>query len=279
MEKVLLTIVLLLPVVSFACEVTDGLGNRITLKQPAKRIISLTPALTENLFAIGAGDRIFGVIKDSDYPEAAKALPIVGAYNALDRERMIVLKPDLIVTWGHGLDASLAYFQEKGIPVYVTNTQKLEDVAKTLSDLGCLTGQQQQATKVSQEYLRALTKLKQKAALKKRLSVFYQLDTHSLLTINHSSWIDQAIRYCGGENIFAALPLSAPEVSMEAVVAANPDVIIASGDDPRWRRWKKMRAVNQQHLYKINPDLISRPTPRLVMGVRDICSFISHSRA
>lgn len=264
------------------CRVVDDVGQSIVLAQPAKHVVVLAPDLTEIVFAIGAGNKIIGVVKGSDYPDAARHLPVVGSYSGLDLERIIAIHPDLIVTWSQAFSRQLSVFKKLGTPIYTTFPRQLTDVSRTMLNLGCLTGTMPTAKQASDHYLRRLAELKSKYEHTQPVTVFYQIGNYSLMTINHDSWINQAISLCGGRNVFAAAKFIAPEVSWEAVVSANPQVIISDVMSPDWKqRWQafpQITAVKHQQLFAINPDLLSRAGPRLLDGTEQLCEDIAKGR-
>lgn len=257
-----------------ACEVIDDKGHKIKLQQPAKRIISLAPDLTENLFALGAGNRIVGVMRGSDYPPAAKKIPIVANYDSVDSESLLALHPDLIVAWADV--RFIPQLKKLNIPVYLSHPEHVNDVPNTLRRLACLTDTQKTAEVVAAEYEQRYQKIQKKYADKKTLTVFYQIWSNPLITITKKSWISEVISLCGGKNIFAELKGIAPEVDTEAVLQANPDVIIGTEGSANWKQhwlaWKKqLSAVKNQDLFSVNPDIIERATPRLLEGTEELC--------
>lgn len=267
----------------FNCIVQDDAGNTIQLIKRPERIISLAPDITENLFAVDAAHQIVGVIKESNYPEAAKHLPIVGSYTGLDLEKIVSLHPDLIIVWGQTFTRQLTLFQQLNIPVYVVDPHHLTDIPHTLQQLGCLTGNKIAAKKSADKFAQQLKKLQQNNATQQPVRVFYQLGAYSLFTINHTSWIDEAITLCGGKNIFADMRMNGAEVTWEAVVMANPEVVINDSGESApanvawkdtWQRHDSINAVRQHALFSINPDLIERAGPRLTQGVNKVCHLI-----
>lgn len=265
-----------------ACNVTDDAGSEIHLSQPARRIISLAPDITETLFAIGAGGHVIGVMQGSDYPETAKKIPVVGSYTGLDMEKIISLHPDLIVSWGKVFSRQLSTFKKMGIPVYSSEPRQLNDVTHTMRNLGCLTGQIQSADQEVKRYENRLAYLTKRYSNKKNITVFFQIGSYSLITINHESWINQAMTLCGAKNVFAHATLAAPEVTWEAVVDANPQVIISdvinSDWTSRWVKWSVISAVKNKKFYSIHPDVIERASPRLLDGVEQMCEAIQQAR-
>lgn len=260
------------------CTVLDDFGGTVQLSKPAQRIVSLSPDLTESLFAIGAGEHVVGVIRESDYPLKASQLTKIGSYASLDLEKIYALHPDLIVTWGNNFPRQMAEFKKWGLPVYVSNPKRLTDIPRTLKNLGCLAGTQKQANQVANEFSARVEKLSQQYHSTKPIRVFYQLGSYSLLTINHESWINEIISLCGGENLFANIKLPTAEITWEAVITANPEIIISDAQTKtwqmRWQKWQTVSAVKNKKLYSIHPDLIDRPGPRLIEGAETICALI-----
>jgi iron complex transport system substrate-binding protein len=257
-----------------AFAVIDDLGYAVNLPRPAQRIISLAPDLTEIIFAIGAGNKIVGVVSGSDYPSAAKNIAVVAGYNSVDAEAILLLHPDLIVAWA---DTNyVAQLKKLGIPVYLSQQRKLLDIAATMRKLGVLVGVQASANQTANNYLQRYTALQKKYAHLAPVTVFYQVWPQPLMTITKNSWINDVITLCGGRNIFADLHGVAPEVSIEAVIAANPDIIIGTTDAKQdWRRqwlaWPQLTAVKKLAVYSLNPDLINRAGPRVLAGAEEMC--------
>lgn len=270
-----------------AISVIDDIGRTVTLKSPAQRIVSLAPHVTELLYAAGAGDRVVGAVAYSDYPAAAKKLPRVGSYNAVDLEAIIALRPDLIVAWqSANPTAALEKFQAMGIPVFYSEPRKLEDVASNIERLGKLTGDETTANAVSATFMRKLAELRRKYSDAPEVSVFYQIWHQPLMTINGEHIISQVIELCGGRNVFADLSTLAPKISLESVLDKDPQVIVA-GNSARvypewksdWRRWPNLRVVKSGHLFNINPDIIQRHTPRILQGAEVLCRQLQQVRA
>jgi iron complex transport system substrate-binding protein len=265
-----------------ACDVIDGSGQHVRLSQPAQRIISLAPDITEMVFAMGAGGHLVGVMQGSDYPLAAKTKPVVGSYHSIDIEKIISLHPDLIITWSTTFSRSLSVIKRLGIPVYVSDPHRLEDIPHTMKQLGCLTGMENTAQDQARYFLQELNRLRMQYEHAKSIRVFYQIGAYSLITVNKNSWINEVISLCGGQNVFANARFAAPEMSWEAVVSANPQVIVTDAQmldwKQRWQRWPQIAAVKQQHLYAIHPDLIERASPRLLQGVSQMCVALDAAR-
>lgn len=265
------------------CDLVDDLGGVVRLQKPAQRIVSLAPHLTELLFSIGAGSSIVGVISASDYPPAATHLPIIGTYSKLDLEKIIALHPDLIVMWGNGYIQQSLKLQKWGIPIFRNDPHRLEDIPRTLRVLGCLTGHEGEARRLAKQFIERLHALKQIYQHRKPIKVFYQINAHPLMTINHQSWIDQAIQLCGGVNIYHDAILAAPEVSWESIVIRNPDMVMMDGNRASWRlawqKWPQIAAVKQNAIHVVNADFIERASLRLLLGIKVMCEQIDSSRS
>ncbi|GAB2180832.1 cobalamin-binding protein [Denitratisoma sp. agr-D3] len=288
MKRLLLTALMLGAVLARAeVQVTDDTGAVLRLPAPAKRIISLAPHVTETLFAAGAGDRIVGAVEYSDYPEAAKKIPRVGGYSRLDLEAIAALKPDLVIAWESGnAAANVAKLKGLGLKVYVTQPNRIEDIAKDLERYGKLAGTEAVASAEASRFRNRYNGLATRYSQRPEISVFYQIWKQPLMTVNGKQIISDALRLCGGRNVFANLPTLAPTVTVEGVIAANPEVIVASGmgesrpewlDD--WRRWGSMTAVKQDNLYFVQPELIQRHTPRILDGAEKLCGHLEAARA
>lgn len=284
MRCLFLTLCLCLGMIScaYSCGVIDDAGNTIQLKQAAQRIISLAPDITETLFAIGAGPQIVGVLAGSDYPPAAQKLPQVGTYNGIDLEKIIALHPDLIIGWKPMFARQLAQLKTFHIPIYISDPHRLEDLPLIFQRLGCLTGKAMRAGQVAKNFSEKLNILQKKYTQQTPVTVFFQIGEYALFTINRDSWINQVIDLCGGRNVFANAQFLAPKVSWEALVVANPQVILCDAPDTHWRdSWRAfpmIRAVKMQQFYDIKPDGIERASPRLIQGVQEICMALQKTR-
>lgn len=269
----------------FALRVVDDDNNPVQLQQPAKRIVSLAPSMTELLFSLGVGERIVGVMAYSDFPPQAQDLPVVGRHDMLDMERIIALQPDLIVAWRSGNPRSaLQRLQELGFTVYVAEPESLASITSQLERLGTLTGRQTEATELASRFGRQLDELAIRYGNREPVSVFYQVWNSPMISVGGDELINNMISLCGGVNVFSELPVG-PKVNLEDVLVRNPDVIIASGSTPDspawlqdWQQWPQLKAVSNQQLYSIPPDLVQRHSLRALQGVRAMCGHINSAR-
>lgn len=266
--------------------VRDDRGQIIRLAQPAQRIISLAPHLTEDLFAIGAGQRLVGVVSYSDYPADALKLPIIGGYNGIDLEKIRALKPDLIVAWHTGNPpAQLAKIAALGIPMFYDDSRTLKDVPTVLERLGVLTATSLTANQAAAQFRGRLAQVARQYQGGRPIRVFYQVWDRPLMTINKHQIISDAMRLCGAVNVFADLPALVPTIDDEAVVVKNPELILTSGEPSvneqalkRWTRWPRLTAVQRHQLVVLKPDILSRMGPRLVDGTEQLCAAVQRAR-
>ena len=278
---------LILPVLLMFCsclaqaevQVIDDTGRHIRLDQPARRIISLAPHVTEGLFNAGAGDKVVGVVSYSDYPPEATRLPLVGSYDRLDLEQILALRPDLIVGWKSGNpQAALEQLQQLGIPVYLSEPHDFSDIPSNLLRLGVLAGTDEIAVANAQQFVKDLKVIQQRYLESTERTVFYQVWREPLMTFNGEHLFNRILHLCGGRNLFADLPRLASSLDLEAVLKANPEVIIV-GETNRewlddWRRWPMLQAVKTDQLYALNQDVLVRPTIRVLDGIRQLCTVL-----
>lgn len=266
--------------------VVDDGGATIRLVQPARRIVTLAPHLAETVFAAGAGDKLVGTVEFSDFPEAVRKTPKVGGYSRLDLEAIAALKPDLIIGWASGnAPAHIDKLRALGFPVYISQPNQIGDVANEIERLGILAGTEKAAHATATRFRDRLAGLQKRYSSRPVVRTFYQIWKQPLMTIGGKQIISDVVRLCGGENVFAKLETMAPTVTVEAVIAANPEAIVASGmNDARpewlddWERWASIEAVVRDNLFFVPPELIQRHTPRLLDGAERLCEHLETAR-
>lgn len=270
-----------------AISVKDDGGNTVTLSKPAQRIISLAPHATELIFAAGGGDRIVGTVGYSDYPAEALKIPRVGSHQQIDVERIIALKPDLLVVWLHGnSERQLEHIRKLGIPFYFSEPKKLADIPTSIERLGLLMGTEQQANKVAGAERTELARLAAQYRNRPTVRMFYQVWGKPIYTLNGGNIMSDVIRLCGGENVFASLSIPAPTVTTEAVLLENPEVMMTgdrqaekSGGLEIWKQYKNMLAVKNDNLFSVDADLVNRAGPRLIEGAAMVCEKLELARS
>ena len=248
------------------------------------RIVSLAPHLTELVYAAGAGDLLVGVVEYSDYPEAARSLPRIGDAWRVDMERLLALSPDVVLTWPSGTpDDIIQRLEALKLTHREIATYRLADVPVALRTIGAIAGTTATAETAAARFDAEIAELRRTYAASRPVRVFIQLDDQPVYTVNGRHIISEVVELCGGRNVFAHLPQLAPPVSIEAVIAADPEVIVSTDDtiaDPlaMWRRWTGVRAVRAGAVYSLPSDTMARATPRLVAGTRATCAALDAAR-
>ncbi len=268
-----------------AVSATDDSGQTVTLAQPARRVVALAPHITEQLFAIGAGERIVGTTEYADFPPAAQSIPRVGRAHSLDLERISALQPDLIVVWGSGFPPALIdALRRLRVPVYVSEPGALDSVATSLERLGTLTAAPR-AVEAARDFRARLAGLRQTYAGRDEVKVFYQIWSQPLMTLGRPHVLTEAIAVCGGRNVFGTLAPIAPQVSLEAVIAAAPQLIATAEADAKpsgaldmWTRFTSVPAVRHDLLVTLDGNKINRHSPRMLDEVGVLCEYVEQAR-
>lgn len=250
------------------------------------RIVSLSPYLTEMVFSAGAGKYLVGVDSYSDYPAAAKTLTKVGDAFHINYERILSIKPDLVLAWRYSIKPrDLNRFKALGLPVYISDIKTLNDIPNEIESIGRQTGTQRQAFAKAQELRHQLTYLRQEYSTRSAVTAFYQIWNQPLTTINGEQFISKGLALCGAKNVFAHLKPIAPQVNKESLLAANPQIILMGGnaqDQKHWRQeWTKfpmIQAVKHHQIIGVNSDLYQRPTARFIEALPHLCELIQQAR-
>jgi iron complex transport system substrate-binding protein len=269
-----------------AITVLDDDGKPVTLPKPAQRIVAMAPHVTELLFAAGGGAKIVGAVSYSDYPEAAKRIPNIGSNRQIDMERVIAMKPDLIVVWMHGSsERQVDELRALGIPMFHSEPRKLDDIAASLQKMGKLMGTEAVAEPAAAALRKELGALRAKYAGRPPVRMFYQVWDKPLYTLNGAHIVSDAIRVCNGVNIFAPLKVTAPIVSVEAVLQEDPEAIFSTGEGSQndggvnlWKPFTNMTAVKRNNLFRIDGNLLNRAGPRMVAGTAALCEKLELAR-
>lgn len=265
--------------------ITDDRGTRIELKQPARRVITLAPHLAEMMFEIGAGERIVGTVEWSNYPSAATQIPRIGDGFRIDAERVVAMRPDLVLAWGGGTPRNvIEQLEHFGLPVAVMTPRNLGDIPKHIEWLGELAGHRAAASEAARTYRESLVRFRDRFADEQALDVLYQINDPLIFTIGGEHTITEVIETCGGRNIFADLPGGAHAVDREAVLARDPDVILVGAHDEAlhdaadWSRWPRMSAVRNANVFRVDAEIVARAAPRILQGVEEVCAFLEQAR-
>lgn len=265
---------------------TDDLGREICLYDPARRIATLSPGATELTYAAGAGEHVVAVVSYSDYPPEAKQVVSVGSHTRIDLETLVGLAPDLVIGWVTGNPAEqLDTLEALGMPVFYIEPRTVEGVAYTIERLARLAGTETEGQTVADTFREGMDRLASQYGDRDLVRTFYQVWDEPLMSVNSEHLIGQVVRLCGGDNVFADQPRLVPRLDDEAVLAANPDVIVAGGmgEENRhwlthWEQYHHLTAVAENNLYFVPPSLIQRPTPRLLEGAQLLCEKLEATR-
>lgn len=267
-------------------EVVDDSGRNVRLQAPAMRVVSLAPNLTEILFHLGVGDRIVGADEYSNDPPAAKSITRVNNHAAANFELILSLQPDLVVAWQSGNGARIIRrLRELGLPVFVVETRSIADIPSLYRRLGALVGMPKSAAAQADDFAERVSVLRNQYQQRTPVRLFYQIWRDPLMTVNGQHLISDVVALCGGRNIFHDAAPLVPSVGVEAVIAADPEVILSSGSAvgltewrSQWRQWEDISAVANNHLYLIPPDLMQRESPRLLEGAEYLCQYLDAAR-
>ena len=264
----------------------DDLARQINLNQPAERIISLAPNITELLFHIGAGEQLVGADEYSNYPEDAKSLVRVNNHAMANYELILSLKPDIVFAWhsGNG-DLIINRLRELGLKVFTIEIATMDQLPVLFEKLGRLTGNHEKGSEAASNFALRLDTIRQKYSKKKSVRTFYQIWDDPIMTFNQDHLVSDVIKLCGGINVFnQSIPL-VPRVNIESVIDTDPEVILSSGSEDRvfawrkkWQRWGAISAVKNDHLYLVPPDLLQRQSSRILDGASYVCDFIGKAR-
>ena len=267
------------------CAVDDR-GREVCLHASANRIATLSPGATELTYAAGAGDQVVAVVSYSDYPPEAKDVASVGSHTRIDLEALVGLAPDLVIGWVTGNPAEqMDTLEALGMPVFYIEPRSVEAVADTIERLARLAGTEPVGKQAANEFREGMAALTARYSERDPVATFYQVWDEPLMSVNDDHLIGQVVQLCGGENVFGDQHRLVPRLDDEAVLAANPDAIIAGGmgEENRdwlthWEQYPNLAAVDAGNLYFVPPSLIQRPTPRLLEGAQILCEKLEHTR-
>lgn len=251
-----------------------------SLKKPA-RIVTLAPHLTELVYSLGVEDRLVGTVQYSDYPEAAKKIPRVGDAFQIDWERLTELDPDLVIVWRNGNPQQVIdELRAKAYQVLALENASLFNLPEQLIELAEYVGSKETAISLGQSYSVGLKKLEEEYSSKKTARVFYQISPEPLYTVDGAHVISEMLKVCGAENVFSNLGSIAAPVSVEAVLAANPDVILTTNEmhDSVVEKWSGLSAIRPENILSVSPDEVARASLRMLQGTKNICEALDEWR-
>jgi iron complex transport system substrate-binding protein len=252
---------------------------------PAQRIASLAPSLTELVYAAGAGDKLVAVSAYSDFPAAARALPMVADAAGISFESLLAQRPDLVLAWKSGTrESDVARLQSAGIKVLAIEVRKLVDIADAIRVIGRASGTSVAADLAAEKVDAELARLRHQSAGLSRVKVFFELSAQPLMTVNGEHFISEAIALCGGENAFADLSPLVATPSREALLARGAEVIFYARSPSSSRpfdteSYRGLDAIRTGQAYALTADYVMRPGPRLLLAVNEICQSLGRVRA
>ena len=261
-----------------------GLALLAGERAAAHRIVSLAPHLTELAFAAGAGGQVVGTVLYSDHPEAARRLPRIGDAFRVDYERLLALQPTLVLAWEGGTPQSaIAQVRRLGLPLETFATSSLADVPRTIERLGELAGTSAVAQEAAARFQRDIAQLRNQYGGRATVQVFLQVNNRPLYTVNGRQIMSEVLQVCGGRNVFDDLTQLAPTVSVEAVLARQPQAIISTDTHPpgameQWGGWKNLPAVQAGALYTLRADNLTQANVRMPIGMRALCETLEDAR-
>jgi iron complex transport system substrate-binding protein len=266
-----------LPVQAAERELVDFAGRRVTLPSEPQRVISLAPAITELVFALGRHDVLKGVTQFSDFPPEARELPLVGSYHRPDIERIVALRPDLVLAIRDGNPIqAVTRIEAMGIPVFAVDPRSLAEIMQTITVLGEILNARAQAQELVSTMAGRIDVVRQTVSVaSSRPSVFFQVDAAPLVSVGEDTFLHEMIEMAGGRNATAG-KAPWPRVGWEEILRLQPDVVVissmAGGQAPEellreWRRWPQLQAVQSGRIHVEDADLFNRPTHRLVSGL------------
>jgi iron complex transport system substrate-binding protein len=266
----------------------DEVGREVTFPFPPKRIVSLAPNITEILFTLGIDEEIVGVSIHCNFPEKAKDKIQVGSYISLDFERVVSLKPDLVIATGAGNTRDMVERLGKlGFPTYVIFPKNFNDILQSIAHLGQVVDREKEATAVIQDMKRRRQKMVELTHGLPRPKVFLQIGEAPIVTVGKGSFGDDLIHLAGGENVSGNEKEMYPRLGMEEILKRSPEVILISSMNPKgdyrrilqeWAHWKMIPAVKNGRIHLIDSDLIDRPSPRIINGLEEVARMLHPER-
>jgi len=265
--------------------VYDDTGQRVTLSNPPRRIISLAPGATEMLFAAGAGDRVIATVDYADEPAAAKRVPRIGDVTAVDIERLVALHPDVVVVWpGGGNPAQTEKIAQLGIPIYRQQVNRLADIPGSLRRLGVFAADKSTAEQAARTLEGELARVAREYSEGKHPTVLLEVWNRPIYTIGSTQLMSDALTLCGAQNVFGDLKELSPVIDTEAVIARNPDIIVAAapvGESvswlAEWKRFGSLNAVRRGRLIAFEDRRLSRLGPSVVSATEALCKDLAAS--
>jgi len=271
----------------FPLAVTDDLGRNVTISSRLQSIVSLAPSNTEILFALGLGDRVMAVSEYCNYPLEAQNKIKIGGFSTINIEKVVSLKPDLVLATGGVQEAVVEELERLGLTVIALNAKSIDDVFENIRLVGKAAAQLETARELAanlEQRIKAVIDKTKGLPDHQRPRVFYEVQYEPLMTAGPGTFIDDLIHLAGGVNAASDAAAKYPVYNLETLIERNPEVIIISfwhgsiaasveGVEER-KRWQNVEAVKNNCVYGINADIVSRPGPRIVDALEELASYI-----
>jgi iron complex transport system substrate-binding protein len=262
----------------------DEIGRKVKIPHSAKRIVSLAPSITEILFALGLNEEIVGVTSFCDYPEAALAKPKIGGFVNPSIEKIISLKPDLIIGTRDGNRLETIHrLNDLGFSVYVVNPKGFDGVIKTIQNIGEIVARKDESKRIIKNTMTRKENIVRLTQSLPKPKVFFQIGNAPIITVGRGSLGDDLISLAGGKSISEDELVTYPLYSIETILSKAPEIIIMSSMESKkdysnlvkmWQNWKTIPAAEKNAIYVIDSNLVDRPTPRIVEGLETLARLI-----
>jgi iron complex transport system substrate-binding protein len=263
---------------------TDEIGRKVKIPDVPKRIVSLAPSITEILFALGLNEEIVGVTHFCDYPEAALEKPKIGGFINPSIEKIVSIKPDLIIGTRDGNPMeTIDRLSGLGFSVILTDSKGFDGVIRTISNIGEIVGRQYESRRITGDMIRRKEHILAHTRSLPKPKVFFQVGYVSIITVGRGTLGDDLIRLAGGKSISEHESLNYPIYSIEAIILKAPEIIIMSSMENNrfrlnlvktWQKWKNIPAVKMNAIYVIDSNLVDRPSPRIIEGLEAMAKMI-----
>ena len=263
---------------------TDEMGRKVKIPYPAKRIISLAPSITEILFALGLNEEIAAVTNFCDYPEAVLKKPRIGGFINPSIEKIVSLKPDLIIATRDGNRwETINRLSDLGFSVYLIHPKSFNGVMKAIHHIGVMVGKEEESRKIIVNMISEKEDITTRIKSLPKPKVFFQIGYAPIMTVGRETLADDLIRLAGGKSISENELISYPLYSIEAILSKAPEIIIMSSMESRrdysnlikwWQNWNSIPAVKLNAIYVIDSNLVDRPTPRIIEGLETLTKMI-----
>lgn len=246
----------------------------------AQRVITLAPHATELAYSSGLGAKLIAVSEASDYPEAAQKIETVANYQGIKLERILALKPDLVIAWNpNSYHREMLQLKQFGIPIVYTSIQTLDDIPSTILQLSQWSDDPSIGQKNADLFIKTLAQLRERYQHLQPIRYFFQLSQKPVISVSEPHWPSDIFSICGGKNILSNTSIPYPQVSLEQIITANPEVIFTTNDETanhaQWNNWSQIPAVKHQFIWSLNSNWINRPTMRSLKAIEQVCQYLN----